>query len=145
MVTALVSVGAGNIGAMDAQPVVGDGQRRIAESFNDYFANFGIAIEPEDVVCGSRRTIRHDSGWVITYRVDPDAAGAVSLEFYATHRRTNDRHARITADGEGEYLEALSEIAFLDSDNSVVEHEDRNAAIAQRLRDRGLYPHPAED
>jgi len=130
---------------MDTQPVVGDGQRRIAASFNDYFGTFGIFIAPEDVIIGSRRTIRHDSGWVITYRVDPDAAGAVSLEFYATHRRTNDRHARITADGRGEHLEALREIVILNSDNAVDDFESSNAGIERRLLERGLYPHPRED
>lgn len=130
---------------MDAQPPVADDQRRIAQSFNDYFATFGIAIAPADVVIGSRRTIRHDSGWVITYRVDPDEAGAVSLEFYATHRRTNDRHARITADGQGELLEALSEMVILNSDNAVDEHQASNAGIARRLSERGLYPHPREN
>lgn len=56
---AFLSVAGGSIRAMDAQPVVGDGQRPIAASFNDYFATFGIAIAPEDVVIGNRRTIRH--------------------------------------------------------------------------------------
>jgi hypothetical protein len=66
---------------------MGDQQRRIAEIFNDYFFNFGIRISPEDVVTGSRRTIRDSaSGWVITYRVDTDATGAVNLEFYATNQ-----------------------------------------------------------
>ena len=127
---------------MDAQPVVGDGQRRIAASFNDYFDTFGISIAPQDVVIGNRRTIRHDSGWVITYRVDPDEAGAVSLEFYATHRRTNDRHVRITADGQGEYLEALRDFVILNSDNAVDESGASNASLEVRLSERGLYPHP---
>ena len=99
-------------------------------------------MAPEDVVIGNRRTIRHDSGWVITYRVDPDAAGAVSLEFYATHRRTNDRHVRITADGQGEYLEALRDFVILNSDNAVDESGASNAALEVRLSERGLYPHP---
>lgn len=123
----------------------GDGERRIAEAFNDYFAAFGIRIAPDDVTVGARRTITDErSGWVITYRVDPDASGAPSLEFYATNRRTNDRHARISADGHGEHLEAISETLILNSDNAAGDFRTRNEDVAARLRERGLYPHGKE-
>lgn len=70
---------------------------------------------------------------VITYRVDPDEAGAVGLEFYATHRRTNDRHVRITADGQGEYLEALRDFVILNSK----QHDLTNRVpVMRRLRVR---------
>lgn len=122
--------------------LMGDQVRRIAEVFNDYFVNFDIRISPEDVVAGSRRTIRDSaSGWAITYRVDRDATGAVNLEFYATNRWTNDRHVLITGDGQCEHLDAISEILILNSDNAVGEFEDSNEAIARQLRERGLYPH----
>lgn len=121
---------------------MGDDRRRIAEIFNDYFFNFGIRIAAEDVTVGSRRTIRDDhSGWAITYRVDGDASGVSSLEFYATNRRTNDRHVLISADGSAEHLEALSEMLIINSDNAVDDFSTSNEAIAGRLRDRGLYPH----
>ncbi len=124
----------------------GADERRIADAFNDYFANFGIRIAPDDVIVGTRRTITDErSGWVIIYRVDADASGAPRLEFYATNRRTNDRHARIAADGEGEHLEALAEMVILNSGNAVGEFQARNEDIAARLRERGLYPHGLED
>jgi hypothetical protein len=121
---------------------MGDQERRIAEVFNDYFYNFGIRISPEDVDDGIRRTIRDSfSGWAITYRVDRDVAGALNLEFYATNRRTNDRHVLISADGECEHLDAISEMVILNSDNAVEESEHRNEVIARHLQERGLYPH----
>lgn len=121
---------------------VGDTERRIAALFNDYFFNFGIRISAEDVVVGNRETIRDDrSGWAITYRVDGDASSVSSLEFYATNRRTNDRHVLISADGHAEHLEALSEMLIMNSDNAVDDFKSSNEAIAKRLRDRGLYPH----
>jgi hypothetical protein len=127
---------------MDSHQVAGDAERRIAELFNDYFENFGIRISAEDVIVGSRRTIRDDhSGWAITYRVDGDASGVSSLEFYATNRRTNDRHVLISADGSAEHLEALSEMLIINSDNAVDDFNSSNEAIAGRLIDRGLYPH----
>ena len=66
-------------------------EERIAEAFNGYFANFDIRIGAGDVVVGSRQEIR-ERGWRIAFRVLPDDAGLPSLEFYATHRMTNDRH-----------------------------------------------------
>lgn len=122
--------------------LMGDQGQVIAELFNDYFVNFGIRISAEDVDAGSRRTIHDDaSGWAITYRVDRDASGVSSLEFYATNRRTNDRHVLISADGSIEHLEALSEMLIINSDNAIDDFNHSNEAIAQRLRDRGLYPH----
>lgn len=122
--------------------VMGDQERRIAEVFNDYFVNFDIRISPEDVDAGSRRTIRDStSGWAVTYRVDRDAAGVLNLEFYATNRRTNDRHVLISGDGQCELLDAVSELVISNSDNAVDDFEDRNEVIARQLRDRGLYPH----
>lgn len=121
---------------------MGDQEQVIAELFNDYFVNFGIRISPEDVDAGSRRTIRDDaSGWAITYRVDRDSAGVVNLEFYATNRRTNDRHVLISGVGRGEHLEALNDMVIINSDNAVDDVANSNEAIAQRLQDRGLYPH----
>jgi hypothetical protein len=109
-------------------------KERVAESFNLYFAGFDIRIAPEDVVIGSRRTIFDQrSGWRITYRVDSDGAGMPSLEFYATNRWTNDRHVRIGADGQGEHLEAISEIFVVDPENPS-SGADRNAAIERELR-----------
>lgn len=59
-----------------------------------YFRAFAIRIAVEDAVVDTRRTLRQD-GWAITYRVDDDSAGGPVLEFYATHRMTNDRHGVI--------------------------------------------------
>jgi len=115
--------------------------QRITESFNDYFAAFDIRIAPDDVVDGNHRTIRDASGWAITYRVDRTTAGSVCLEFYATHRQTNDRHVLISADGSGENLDAIKEMLIVDSDNAGQEFQDRNEATAHQLRQRDLYPH----
>jgi hypothetical protein len=68
----------------------------IAEKFNAYFANFNIRIEVDDIRIGTLREIRAD-GWQIRYRVDPDDAGSPNLEFYATHRMSDDRHVRMWA------------------------------------------------
>lgn len=115
-------------------------QRRIVESFNAYFENFDVRIGADDVVVGSRKTIRKD-GWAITFRIDADDAGRPSLEFYATHRMTNDRHVAIAADGQLLHLDAISEILILSKPDAAQEFADRNETIEKQLRSRGLYPH----
>jgi hypothetical protein len=97
------------------------------------------------VTVGSRRTIT-ERGWRITYRVDPDDAGAPSLEFYATHRMTSDSHERIWADGHLEHLDAIYEAYAYDAKVPGSEEAARekylqhNQAVARELRARGLYP-----
>jgi hypothetical protein len=59
--------------------------------------------------------------WHVQYRVDTDVDGQLGLEFYVTSRMTNDRHARISADGRGEHLEAVSEMFAYDPHAPAVE------------------------
>lgn len=120
-------------------------EERIAETFNGYFANFDIRIAPGDVVVGSRQEIRK-RGWRIAFRVLPDDAGSPSLEFYATHRMTNDRHSRIWADGHLEELDAIREFYGYDQkvpgskDAAEKEYLRHNRMVAEQLRAAGLYP-----
>jgi hypothetical protein len=88
--------------------ISGSPDDRVADAFNAHFSRFEISISPEDVVVGSRRTIRKRR-WSISYRVDPDNDGLPSLEFYAVHRMTNDRHVRIGGDGVMQKLDAIAE------------------------------------
>lgn len=130
----------------DAPTEVQDAQRRIAEAFNNYFDTFPISIAVEDIVVGTRRTLRRD-GWAITYRVDEDADGRPTLEFYATHRMTNDRHGVISADGQLENQDSIREMLIFypkvpgSQDAAVEEFQTHNRAIEHHLRERGLYPH----
>jgi hypothetical protein len=121
-------------------------EARIAEVFNRYFENFGIRIQPEHVRLGVRREIRQQ-GWRIRFRVDPDDdAGFPSLEFYATHRMTDDRHVRIRADGRVEELDAIRELFAYRADEpgsreaAEAEYLRHNRKVAEELRAAGLYP-----
>lgn len=120
-------------------------QARIADTFNRYFANFDIRIEPGDVTLGSRREVGK-RGWWIAYRVDPDDGGFPSLEFYAVHRMTNDSHVRIWADGQAEWLEAIQEAYGYDSkvpgaeDAAREKYFKHNRRIEEQLRAAGLLP-----
>lgn len=126
----------------------------IADSFNDYFGDFNVRITPDDVVVGRQGTVIEqpserwpNPSWHVQYRVDADEDGQPCLEFYAINRWTNDRHARIAADGRGEHLEAVDEVfAYDPKDPAEVQaaaREDfqrRKREIADRLRERGFSP-----
>lgn len=125
----------------------------IAASFNQYFAASNVRIEASDVVIGNRAVVveqaseRHPRpSWSVRYRVDADDDRQPFLEFYAVSRWTNDRHARIAADGHGEHLEAMDEGFAYDPDDPDAsrvareEFDQRNREIADRLRALGLRP-----
>jgi hypothetical protein len=126
----------------------------IAESFNEYFASSNVRISPQDVVVGRADAIAEEPSerwphpsWYVQYRVDADDDGQPCLEFYATSRMTNDRHARIAADGRGEHLEAPLDVYSHDPNapaevraTAREEFERRNREITDRLRARGFRP-----
>ena len=66
------------------------------------------------------------------------------LEFYATHRMTNDRHVAISAYGRFEHLDTISEMVIFDPKSpgsrqaAAEEFQTHNQAIAKQLQDRGL-------
>jgi hypothetical protein len=123
-----------------------EAQKRIVDGFNAYFRKFGIRIPAADVMVGGHGRIAK-RGWLIAYRIDPDDAGKPSLEFYATHRMTDDRHLRIRADGDFERLRTIhggygykpevpgSEEAARDA------YLRHNREVVKELLGRGLYPH----
>lgn len=73
--------------------------------FAGYFANWSIRL-PEGAVQLEEPGVIQQDGWTIRYVFDNDAEGSY-LEFYATHRMTNDRRVRIYSSGETKDLEAL--------------------------------------
>ena len=80
---------------------------RIAEVFNQTFAHWQITHPVEAIEAHQRGEIRA-AGWTIRYLFGEDENGEY-LDYYASHRMTNDRHVRIYANGSVEQLEAIQE------------------------------------
>ena len=118
---------------------------RIAGVFNDYFGNWNIGISPGHVRIGSRDSFVA-RGWNINYLVDVDADGELFLEFYATHRMTDDRHVRISSSGEADHLDAMTSMVFFDPnvagdrERASRKNIEHNKKIAAELEVKGLYP-----
>ena len=86
----------------------------IERVFNEMFEEWGIELPREDVAERRRGKITRE-GWAIWYVFGEDEGGEF-MDYYASHRMTNDRHVRIRAGGECEGLEALMDMRVASED-----------------------------
>ena len=77
----------------------------IESRFNAAFANWSIRLPPSDLAARRRGKI-NQAGWAIWYLFGSDDDGEY-LDYYSSHRMTNDSHIRIHADGREEGLPVL--------------------------------------
>lgn len=116
----------------------------ISQTFAQYFANWHIRLPPGAEDLGGRGSIAK-AGWTINYLVDRDENGKY-LQFYATHRMTNDRRLRIYETGRMETLDAIVEMYGYNpqvpgaEQKAKQEYFEHNQRIADELRRLGLYP-----
>ena len=88
--------------------------RKIEERFGRTFAPWDIALPPEDAKERRRGKIVA-SGWAIWYLFGSDDRGGY-LEYYASHRMTDDRHVRVREDGSVEHLPTISTFGIASQD-----------------------------
>jgi len=109
--------------------------------FNDYFAHWEICLPSEDVA--NRRKGRiFKAGWAIWYLFGSDKRGEF-LDFYASHRMTNDRHVRLYADGTSEGLPTITEFRVCSNDPEEdkrleAEYFAENRRISELLEAKGF-------
>lgn len=87
---------------MTAEPSI----ETIARVFAEYFEPWRIRLTKRTLERRSRGHIQR-AGWLIQYCFGKDERGEF-LDFYASHRMTNDRHVRIREDGSMELLPIIS-------------------------------------
>lgn len=80
---------------------------KIKELFDAEFAQWKIRL-PTKAVAKRERGKIVKAGWAIWYLFGRDETGEY-LDYYSSHRMTNDRHARIYATGRQESLPAIRE------------------------------------
>ena len=113
----------------------------IESRFNRDFANWDICLPPEAIA--SRRAGRIvENGWTIWYAFGSDN-GAEYLDYYASHRMTNDRHVRLYIDGRVEGLEAISEMYVTSDDpdeaaQAKADFHARNRDVQRMLDEKGF-------
>ena len=84
-----------------------DNRKQIRQQFNCAFANWEIEL-PDDAMSPGLVCLIVQRGWTIWTRFDVATEDDREyLDYYAMHRMTNDRHVRLYADREEEYLPAM--------------------------------------
>jgi hypothetical protein len=114
---------------------------KIAAAFNADFAPWNIRLPRRDLAQRRRGRILR-AGWAIWYLLGSDARGEY-LDYYASHRMTNDRHFRIRADGSREWLPAIREGRFGSADPEEdarleAEYHAENQRVAEMLEAKGF-------
>lgn len=113
----------------------------IEARFNDTFRNWGIRLPPEGVADRQRGKIVQ-AGWAIWYLFGSDKSGEY-LDYYASHRMTEDSHVRIYADGRVEYLPTVAGMRLASQDPEEdarlkAEYLAENQRIAAMLETKGF-------
>jgi hypothetical protein len=110
--------------------------------FAEEFAMSDICLAEDDVVDRRRGKI-DKGGWEISYLFGSDEKGEY-LDYYASHRMTNDRHVRIYADGRREDLAALQDFRRASQDPEEDERLQEefyaeNRRVLDMLKEKALW------
>ncbi len=113
----------------------------IEERFNRTFAPWRIVLPPQDVEARRRGKIV-GGGWAVWYLFGEDERG-VYLDYYASHRMTDDRHVRLREDGPPERLPAVRTFRIVSRDPEEdarleAEYLEHNRRVGQMLREKGF-------
>ena len=81
--------------------------KKIKKYFDGYFRSWGIVLPQPDLDSHDPTVISttRKDGWTIEYKFGAQD-GKWYMDFYASHRMTNDRHERVWEDGRVESLPA---------------------------------------
>jgi hypothetical protein len=115
----------------------------ISRIFNERFSHWHIALPPGALETRQRGRLQA-AGWTIQYLFGQDDKGSY-LDYYATHRMTNDTHVRIYEHGEVETLEAPLEFMVFPKDSTKEEQDqiknryfEENRRIYAELAKKGF-------
>lgn len=112
-------------------------------SFNEIFSHWDIRLPREAVEQRGRGKIVQQ-GWAIWFLFGADEQGEY-LDFYSSHRMTDDSHTRIREDGTREALPAIQSFRISSPDPQEdarlqAEYYARNQAVAKMLEEKGFGP-----
>lgn len=113
----------------------------IAEAFQRDFAHWGLHLPSEDLALRRAGCIQ-SHGWLIQYRFGANQHGEY-LDYYASHRMTDDSHVRLYANGRRQHLAALASMFRTSSDPAEAArleaaHLRRNRRVARALATKGF-------
>jgi hypothetical protein len=109
----------------------------IKHTFDRRFAAWGIELPPGLTLDQPPASI-FKNGWIINYRLVTEAGGEV-LEFFASHRMTNDTLNRIYSDGREELVGSCQQFYLAGDPNAERNYLDHNRAFYETVKRRGLF------
>jgi hypothetical protein len=115
--------------------------KEIVDRFLRDFEPWDISLPPEH----ARERMRGklvEGGWAIWYLYGEDEKGEY-LDYYASHRMTDDRHVRIYESGEVERLPTINTFRLVSQDPEEdarleAEYLDKNRRVARMLEEKGF-------
>lgn len=115
--------------------------KSLADAFNKRFAHWKIQLPEEDLKTRQSGYIQQ-AGWLIHYCFGEDKNGEY-MDYYATHRMTDDSHLRIYADGREKALPTLNGKVLCSEDPVEAkrlekEHDARNREVVEMLVEKGF-------
>jgi hypothetical protein len=114
---------------------------RIARAFQADFAHWGIEIPPASLASREPGFIQA-AGWLIQFTFGRNSRGEY-LDYYASHRITDDSHVRLYATGRRQHLASLAGFFLTSLDPTEAKHLEaaylrRNRRIARKLATKGF-------
>jgi hypothetical protein len=122
---------------------------QIQSKFKAHFSSkWGIAL-PASALLNKEHGIIRRCGWIIEYLFDKNSKGYY-LDFYSSHRMTDDCHYRIYENGQTERLEIPLTTYPLSDDpieaqKSKKEYADYNQHVYKLLKEKGFGWMPSEN
>ena len=108
----------------------------IKQRFDDKFRPWQIELPLEDLTAERKGSIQA-SGWTIRYHFGYEG-GRGYLEYFASHRMTNDTLNRIYEDGSEALVGNCEEFYLADDPEAERANREHNRAFYQKVRELGL-------
>jgi hypothetical protein len=114
---------------------------QIAQAFRADFANWGLEIPPEALASREPGFIQA-AGWLIQFAFGRDSRGEY-LDYYASHRMTDDFHVRLYETGRRQRLASIAGMYVTSSDPGEARRLEaaylrRNKRVARKLAAKGF-------
>lgn len=109
----------------------------IKEIFDASYARLGASLPIENLRQRKAGSIDDDSGFMINYRFGQEN-GVEYLEFFVSHRMTNDTLRRIYADGREEIIGYCREFYLDNNEQDKEAYYEHNRKFYALVREKGL-------
>jgi hypothetical protein len=111
---------------------------KIKTTFDQRFQRWLIRLPLDDLENRRSGSIQ-EQGWLINYRFGREE-NQDFLEYFASHRMTNDTLNRIWDDGTLEVIGYCQEFYLADNQDAQQAYLDHNRRFYQQVKESGLHP-----